>query len=175
MCAVDESVSISEYRLSWPNAFKAERRRLVAALGVQKELIEHIGSTAVYGLVGKPVLDLMLGVRVYPPPEGLLPAIERLGYQSFGEAGVPGRLYYRQRVAMQSNLHVVRFEGDHWVNNLALRDFLQSNASARERYTLAKRSAIASGATSLLAYSAAKATVVSALLQEALAANAGKR
>jgi len=124
--------------------------------------------------VGKPVIDLMLGVQVYPPPDRLLTAIERLDYQSFGEAGVPGRLYYRQRVAMHSNLHVVRFEGNHWVNNLALRDFLQCNASARERYTLARRSAIASGATSLLAYSAAKATVVSALLQEALAASAGK-
>ena len=55
---------------------------------------EHIGSTAVPGLAGKPIVDLMLGA---PPAawaglEELRARIVALGYEDLGEAGVPGRV-----------------------------------------------------------------------------------
>jgi GrpB-like predicted nucleotidyltransferase (UPF0157 family) len=63
--------------------------------------------------------------------------------------------------------------GAHWVGNLALRDYLRTNAAARERYTQAKRSAFAVGGKTLLAYSRAKSEVVAALSEEALALRNG--
>jgi len=140
------------------------------ALRIAPVDLEHIGSTAVPGLAAKPIIDLMLGVNVYPPSPAFLQEIERLGYEPLGEAGVPGRLYFRRRSAAHANLHVVRKRGTHWLSNLALREYLRAHAGARERYARAKLAAIEAGATSLLSYSAAKATVVSSLLQEALAA-----
>ena len=170
MPELDEPVHVSEYQASWPATFAAERTRVIEALGVNAEGLEHIGSTAVPGLTAKPIIDLMLGLTAYPPSEAMRQAIGALGYEALGEAGVPGRLYFRLRAPhLNANLHVVARGGKHWVQNIALREYLRANPAARERYTLAKVAAVASGARTLLAYSSAKAAVVNALLQEARA------
>ena len=170
MPLLDEPVRVSSYQPEWAIQFAAEQRRINEALRTAPADLEHIGSTAVPGLAAKPVIDLMLGVNGYPPSPGLLQEVERLGYESLGEAGVPGRLYFRLRNAAHANLHVVLKGGTHWLSNLALREYLRAHAGARERYAQAKLVAIEAGATSLLSYSAAKAEVLSSLLQEALAA-----
>jgi GrpB-like predicted nucleotidyltransferase (UPF0157 family)/GNAT superfamily N-acetyltransferase len=168
---LDEPVDVVEYEAVWPKLFDVERKRLAAELAVRLNQIEHIGSTAVPGLVGKPIIDMMLGVDAWPPAEAITHAIGRLGYECLGEAGVPERMYFRRRGSVNCNLHVVRLCGRHWVANIALREYLRSHESARERYSEAKRSAIASGANTLLAYSQAKAQTLSALLNEAITPN----
>jgi len=168
MPQVDELVSVLEYQLDWPVQFATERQRISEALGDSADDLEHIGSTAVPGLVAKPTIDIMLGIDSWPPSLELKLGIEGLGYESLGEAGIPGRQYFRLRSPTRANLHVVLKAGTHWVNNLALRDLLRRSRSARERYAQAKFLALANGTTSLLAYSAAKATAVSELLTEAL-------
>lgn len=170
MPEIDEAIEISEYQAAWPQAFAEEQARICQALDIPGEDLEHAGSTAVPGLVAKPIVDLMLGVRHYPPGGECLKRIELLGWEALGEAGVPGRLYFRMRSARQANLHVVLKGGPHWINNLALRDYLRNNADARERYADAKRQAVARGARTLLRYSAEKADFVHSLLKEALAA-----
>ncbi|SRR6266568_3209054 len=167
---IDEPVSVSTYQPDWPSQFAAEHRRIAEALPISPTDLEHIGSTAVPGLTAKPIIDLMLGVNGYPPSPTLLQEIERLGYEPLGEAGVPGRLYFRQRSAAHANLHVVLKGSVHWLNNLALREYLRAHAGARERYARVKLAAIEAGATSLLRYSAAKSKALSGLLKEALAA-----
>lgn len=165
---IDEPVHIVEYNPRWPAVFATERELLCQGLALSQADIEHIGSTAIPGLEAKPVIDLMLGVTAYPPPEALALGIERLGYENLGEAGVPERHYFRRRVPEEFNLHVVRRGGKHWVSNLALREYLRANASARRRYAEAKRQALASGRKTLLSYSEAKARVINDMLTQAL-------
>lgn len=169
---VDEPVQVVEYRAEWASQASAEADRITQALGLPSEDVEHIGSTAVCGLVAKPTIDLMLGVAEYPAPS-LQSSIVALGYEALGEAGVPGRLYFRLRGRASFNLHLVLKGGTHWRHNLALREYLRASSGARERYSQAKLAALSSGARTLLPYSAAKAVVVAALLQEALAGNNG--
>ena len=166
---IDEPVSLSQWQGDWPLRFSAECRRLVGSLDVGPEDLRHIGSTSVPGMLAKPVVDIMLGIPQWPPVERLTHGLESLGYDSFGEGNVPGRYYFRLRSAHEFNVHVVQRDGAHWINNLALRDYLRRSPSACERYAAAKLGAYESGARSLLAYSAAKADVVGQLLREALA------
>lgn len=166
---LDEPITLSAYQTDWPTRFASEQQRLAAALHLAPAAIEHIGSTAVPGLAAKPTLDLMLGLPSYPPPTRLITALEALGYESLGEAGVPERHYLRLRTSLSANLHLVLHNGSHWRNNLALRDYLRANPAACERYAQVKAAALATGATSLLSYSAAKAAVVGDLLEQALA------
>jgi GrpB-like predicted nucleotidyltransferase (UPF0157 family) len=162
---LDELVYLSEPSDDWAAVFSAESARLHQALTAT---IEHIGSTAVPGLLAKPIVDIQVGVPEYPPSLALVEALGRLGYKNFGEAGVSGRLYFGFRGDRAFNVHVVQIDGQHWRNNLALRDLLRRSASAREQYTRAKVAAAEGGATTLLAYSAAKASVVASLLSRAL-------
>jgi len=123
---------------------------VASASGIPVEDIEHIGSTAVPDLVAKPVIDLMVGVDCFPPAHTLIEALRALGYESLGEAGVPGRLYFRRRIGMPFNLHVVAKEGDHWRKNLAFRELLKRDPASRERYSQTKTQALEGGHKTLL-------------------------
>jgi ribonuclease III len=157
---LDEPVSLAAADSRSPALAAEEIARLRAALGDEPR-IEHIGSTAVQDLEGKGIIDLLIGV-----PE-LTPALRIPEYEACGEAGVPGRLYFRKRGPLSFNAHVVQHGGPQWRDALLLRDYLRAHPDECQRYAAAKREALASGATSLLRYSAAKAALVQELLDRA--------
>lgn len=66
---------------------------------------------------------------------------------------------------------VVERGGEHWKNNLRLRDYLRSDASARDRYAEARRAALANGER-LIAYSARKQSALAELLAPSRAGTA---
>jgi GrpB-like predicted nucleotidyltransferase (UPF0157 family) len=166
--ALDEPVVLVAHDPRWPGAFDAERRRICKVPGLALDSIEHIGSTAVPGLISKPIVDLMLGLASYPPGDTLVSQLVTLGYQDLGEAGVMGRRYLKLRGAVSFNLHLVLRNGEHWTNNLRLRDYLRGDPDARGRYAAAKRAALEKG-NHLLAYSVAKQPIVTALLAASIA------
>jgi GrpB-like predicted nucleotidyltransferase (UPF0157 family) len=167
MATVDEFVHLEDPDSRWPQLFTSEQRRLADSLSVSQARIEHIGSTAVPGVIAKPIIDIMMGVDVYPPPPVDIDRVSTLGYECLGEAGVPGRLYLRRRGPRNFNLHWVKMEGPIWQNNIQLREYLAASPDARARYSATKLQAVQNGATQLLAYSAAKAGIVDELLREA--------
>jgi GrpB-like predicted nucleotidyltransferase (UPF0157 family) len=169
MGILDEAVSLVPYSHEWPRQFAIEQDRIVTALGIPRTDIEHIGSTSVPGLLSKPIVDMMLGLAKYPPPQSLIDAIVALGYEDLGEeAGVAQRRYFRRRTGSDTNLHAVAHNGDHWFKNIALREYLRTSDSGRARYIAAKQHAIEAGARTLLSYSEAKAGVMAALIVEAM-------
>jgi GrpB-like predicted nucleotidyltransferase (UPF0157 family) len=163
----DEVIHLSGYRPEWESQFEDEQRRLADTLGFELTDVQHIGSTAVAEMVAKPIADIMIGFVEYPPPLMTVQKLVGLGYEFLGEAGVAGRLYLRRRLSHAFNLHLVSKQGSHWTDNIAVREYLRSSASAQERYCQAKRAAVAGGATTLLAYSVAKSTAIQSLLKEA--------
>jgi GrpB-like predicted nucleotidyltransferase (UPF0157 family) len=165
---LDEPVHLEPYRSDWDELFRVERARLVASLGIPVTAIEHIGSTAVPGLSAKPIVDIMIGANRVPPPAAWSEALATLGYEALGEAGVPGRWYFRLRATPFRNAHIVEQGGAHWVKNLAFRNYLRRSPEAAREYESAKRAAISAGATTLVAYSRAKRAVVEDLLNQAL-------
>jgi GrpB-like predicted nucleotidyltransferase (UPF0157 family) len=166
---LNEPVHVAEYSASWLELFESEGDRLLVGISLLPHQIVHIGSTAVPGLAAKPVIDIMLGIDVYPPSDSLIQGMVDLGYEALGKAGVSGRLYFRRRSQSSFNCHVVQRQGQHWISNLAMREYLRASQSARDRYAEAKRNAIASGATDLLSYSEHKTNTIAQLLSEALA------
>lgn len=165
--ALDETVELVPHDPSWPAKFAAERARLADTLTLPADDFEHIGSTAVPGLSAKPVIDMMLGVPQLSRTREIISRLGILGYENFGAAGVPGRIYLRLRGQRSFNLHLVERGGEHWTNNLALRELLRADPAARARYAAGKRAALESGGDRLLAYSAAKNAVVTELLAAA--------
>lgn len=170
MTALDEPIHLSEYDPQWPFLFAAEVQRISVGLpaGVT---IEHIGSTAVPGLLAKPIIDIMLGTEPHQKIEAVRAALVDLGYEDMGEAGVPGRVYFRRRSRAAFNIALVRYGGPLWVANIAFRDHLRTSSDARREYAETKRRAFDSGILSLLAYSDYKSAVWSRLIVEALERN----
>ena len=163
---LEEPVSLQDYDPRWADLAVEEAERLRAA--VPAAAVEHIGSTAVPGLAAKPIIDLLVGVPA------LDPTLRLVDYEACGEAGVPGRLYFRKRGPLSFNAHVVVLGGELWHNALLLRDYLRSHPQEARRYLEGKRGALAAGAT-LLRCSGAKSKLVEDLLARARVDAAGSR
>jgi GrpB-like predicted nucleotidyltransferase (UPF0157 family) len=164
--SLDESVDVVAYDARWPLRFGAEAELLRSGLKGGALAIEHIGSTSVVGLAAKPVIDIMVGVSDLATTAPLTAALVALNYEALGEAGVPGRLYFRKRAAHSFNVHVMRHAGELWEANILLRDFLRAHAAEAAAYAAVKRAAARETPT-LLAYSERKAPFITALLERA--------
>jgi ribonuclease-3 len=157
---LDEPVALAQPDGRWPELASTEAARLRGAM--PDAAVEHVGSTAV-PLLGKPVIDLLVGVRE------LSPSLRLPDYEACGEAGVPGRLYFRRRNTAAFNAQVVVQGGPLWTDALLLRDYLRAHPEEAARYAARKREAVAAGAITLLPYSEAKAELVGELLSRARA------
>jgi GrpB-like predicted nucleotidyltransferase (UPF0157 family) len=83
---VDEPISIVEPDPTWPRLFVAEAERLRPVLSGVVTRIEHVGSTAVPGLGGKPIVDLLVGVRTLAEGRTAAALLAGQGYEDFGES-----------------------------------------------------------------------------------------
>ena len=134
----EDLVELVPYDPRWPAAFQAEADRLVAALRSPSFTIEHVGSTAIPGLGGKPVVDLMLGAPSLSVIDALRPAIESLGYeyQPHQESVIPDRRFFVKCVGDRRafHLHAVQAGSAFWVEHLAFRDRLRGDPGLAAAY-----------------------------------------
>jgi GrpB-like predicted nucleotidyltransferase (UPF0157 family) len=165
--AIDERIELREHDPRWSDWFVAERDRILRAApsGIR---VEHFGSTAVPDLLAKPIIDILVGVAGADSLEPVAARLIELGYESLGEAGVPGRVHLRRRGVRSFNISVVSLDTDLWRDNVRFRDHLRTNRDARERYAEAKQRAIDAGHTALLDYSDFKSPTVEMLIADAL-------
>jgi GrpB-like predicted nucleotidyltransferase (UPF0157 family) len=169
---MNDAIKLEAHNPQWAKDFELERGRILAVLGhvTQAGILEqvhHVGSTSVPGLKAKPVIDMLLEVYPLPKPEVGLPALERLGYEYRGEAGIAGRLFFRNNPRTQ-HLHVVEagtneFTRDH----LLFRDYLRANAVARQRYENLKLDLAQKHQFDREAYTRGKTDLIHELLEEA--------
>ena len=170
---MNDSIALEDHNPQWAGDFELERARILAALGHVTqggifENLHHVGSTSVPGLKAKPVIDLLLEVFPLPKLEDGIPALEKLGYEYRGEAGIPGRRFFRTNPRTR-HLHVVEagtseFTRDH----LLFRDYLRANMGARERYENLKLELARQYPNNREAYTEGKTALIQELLLEAI-------
>jgi GrpB-like predicted nucleotidyltransferase (UPF0157 family) len=102
--------------------------------------VEHVGSTSVPGLAAKPVVDVDIVVRVEQAPRAI-EAMERDGFVSLGELGIPDRWALRAPSDLPRTSTYVVADGNLALrNHLAVRDQLRGDDVIRDEYVALKRS-----------------------------------
>jgi GrpB-like predicted nucleotidyltransferase (UPF0157 family) len=88
---VSDPILLVDYDPAWPEEFARLRDRAQLAMRDLAVSIEHVGSTAVPGLVAKPVIDLVVVIATDEDLPEAIRRLEAIGYRARGELGVPGR------------------------------------------------------------------------------------
>lgn len=125
----------------WEARFLAEASRVRAAIGDLVTAIEHVGSTAVPGLAGKPVLDLAVAVLSEASADLCIEPLERLGYEYRGPYGEdPRRRYYvRDSEGVRvGQIHLYVLPAPAWNEKLAFRDALRADPELLAEYEAEK-------------------------------------
>jgi GrpB-like predicted nucleotidyltransferase (UPF0157 family) len=160
------TVEVVPYDPAWPMLYEQHRLRVAAALGGAASRIEHIGSTAVPGLIAKPIIDVLVSVADPEDEDAFLPALARAGYDL--RVREPGHRMFRP-IAADANIHVWRAGDEEERRYLLLRDHLRTCAEDRTLYADAKRELAARTWRSVDHYAVAKTQVIEHILARARA------
>ena len=144
-------IAVTSYNEDWPKRFReirdCLRSELAEKLGAFK--VEHFGSTAVPGLVSRPVLDICVVVPEASDMPSLIAGLEGLGYIHEADKGRLGLETFRRRGPDVPFLEHKRDFAPHHLyasvlgaselgQCLAFRDHLNQDADARAMYAKLK-------------------------------------
>ena len=160
-------VVIVDYDASWPERFAIEARHIRKALGSRVMRIEHVGSTAVPGLIAKPIIDVLITVVDPADEQGYAPCLEALGYSL--RVREEGHRMFRT-AGGDVQIHVYADGNAATVSEyLELRDWLRTHQADRAVYGGLKRRLAQLPWRDMNYYAAAKTDVIAEIMRRARA------
>jgi len=164
------SIEVVTFQPEWEVAFHNEKVLLEKVLNMNNiSNIHHIGSTSVKGLAAKPIIDILVEVKLINAVNTDIIALSKIGYRSKGENGITGRHYFQKGGNNRSH-HLHIFELGHPVINehLAFRNYLSSHLGAKMEYAKIKQQAAKECNHDAKIYMAMKNTFIAEHMKKAL-------
>ena len=127
---------------TWASAFREEADRIQRALGPRLVALHHIGSTAIPGILAKPVIDMLAVIERIEMLDESPSRLSVLDYEALGEFGIPGRRYFRKDSPLGVRTHQIHAFGrdsSEVQRHLDFRDYLRAHPAAAKAYEALKR------------------------------------
>ena len=139
-----DEVVIVKHDPNWKMQFQSEVALIEKVL--ERSLItriEHFGSTAVFGLAAKPIIDILIGVTSLNKAKQIaVPALESLDYAYWVDNPNPQRMFFVKGLPPNSprthHIHIVEPNSVLW-ERLLFRDYLCQHPDEATRYAQLKR------------------------------------
>ncbi len=162
-------VALAEYDATWPAKFAVEKAHLLAiASGWNLGGVEHVGSTAVPGMLAKPVIDIMFGIKTLDDAKPAIKVLEQYGYQYWPYKTAVMHWFCKPNAAVRTHhLHLVPFESALWHERIKFREILRSNPAIAAQYATLKRELAAAYPDDREAYTQQKWPFIQQILQRA--------
>lgn len=132
-------IGLQPYRKWWAVSFQVERLMLGAVLLGHRVRIQHVGSTSVPGMIARPIIDILVGVRDHGATSGFVERIGRIGYEYRGENCELRQSYFAKGKPTAYKLYVVELRSEIWKDRTAFRDLLRSTPGIAADYASRKR------------------------------------
>ncbi|RXE85873.1 GrpB family protein [Pseudoalteromonas sp. A757] len=137
----DQAISLSKYNQDWPRMFQDEKLRLAPLLCPWIEGdIEHVGSTAVVGMVAKPVIDIMVGVKSLEASKEAIQVLTQHGYCYYPYKADVMHWFCKPTPEFTTHhLHLVPFDSALWQERISFRDKLRASSDLSAEYCALKQ------------------------------------
>jgi len=134
-------VQIVSYDPSWPSLFDQERDLLERTIASWLTgPIEHIGSTAVPGLVAKPVIDIMAPVESLAASRQAISVLARSAYYYYPYRSDTEHWFCKPSPVYRTHhLHLIPSGGQAWTDALVFRDYLRGDPEIAAEYAALKQ------------------------------------
>ena len=129
------TVRLEPYNEQWEELFQKTQLELLQSLGTDVIDVQHIGSTAIKGIVSKPILDI--AVILNEPDAINFDKMAEQGYVYCGEAGVSGRYFfakYRNGNLSTHHIHCYKPDNQNLWEVIAFRDYLTDHPDYATQY-----------------------------------------
>ena len=160
-------VDVVDYSKKWPIEFREERDRLIGAIGSITRDIRHVGSTSIPGMTAKPIIDIAVGLVKFGDGASCVAPLQRLGYESRGEYGIPGRHYFVKGSPSTRHLHMYAESDPRLLDYILFRDYLIAHPDPAIQYAALKRDLAGRFGDDRASYQDGKAAFVESVLEKA--------
>jgi GrpB-like predicted nucleotidyltransferase (UPF0157 family) len=168
------SVELVAHDPRWAGAADLEGKLIAGVLGSTLLTIHHVGSTSITSIAAKPIVDLLPVVSNLEGLDAKRLAIEALGYEWWGQLGLPGRRYCTKTDPASGRrtfqLHCYQEGSSEIVRHLAFRDYLRANPELAREYEREKVRCQALSPNDSHAYTACKSEWIRRVEKQALSA-----
>lgn len=125
--------------------YEKQHKKLKKIL-ISNAQIEHIGSTAVLGLGGKGIIDILIAVPK-KELEKTKKALEENKFKFKPKSGDKARLYFKKFYIYKGekqalHVHLTYTNSSTWKASIIVRDHLRKNKKDREKYAKIKKEAV---------------------------------
>jgi len=162
------TVELRPSAAEYPVLFEGERARLGQVLGPLAQDIQHVGSTSIPGLAGKPILDLAVAVQQAAQMNACIVPLEELGYTFLGDREGWGEYFFARGPddARTHYLHMLPLTHPKWREYLLFRDVLRQRPDLRDEYHHIKTALAQEYAECRAEYTARKGVFVQRVLAD---------
>ena len=101
--------------------------------------IEHIGSTAIPGVLAKPIINISMGVKRLGDAKKLISPLVKLGYNFYRPS--KDEIFFAKGPDKKRThyLHVVKYNGKKWKNDMLFKEYLLGHPKRVREYLALKR------------------------------------
>jgi GrpB-like predicted nucleotidyltransferase (UPF0157 family) len=152
------------FKKNFDKIFNAEKKKISEVIGNFK--IHHIGSTAVKGLGGKGIIDIMIVLDNWRQAPSLIKKLKSIGFTHIHEKE-KGRIFLNPKAKTSfadSHLHVVIFGSKPHRQLLAFRNRLRHNKKTANQYWQLKRQLAGESRNNRLKYTKDKGDYIKRIL-----------
>jgi GrpB-like predicted nucleotidyltransferase (UPF0157 family) len=133
--------TLAPYDPNWPKEYQAEAQILKSLLQDEITDIEHIGSTSIPRLLGKPIIDIGVIIPSYREHTDFTDRLSKLGYRY--DSSSTERHFYRKGFPSTHHLSIAFADrGGFWPRQILFRDYLRTHPEARDEYANLKQTNI---------------------------------
>jgi GrpB-like predicted nucleotidyltransferase (UPF0157 family) len=122
----------------WPRLYEQEARLIRQAIAQHVRDIQHIGSTAIPGMVAKPIIDIAVGVDSLDAAEICIQPLEGIGYEYRWRTDDPPSHYFVKGNPREYHLRVFDVGLPDWARHIGFRDRLRENQGLAQAYAEVK-------------------------------------
>jgi GrpB-like predicted nucleotidyltransferase (UPF0157 family) len=163
------TIEVVPHNPRWAELFRAEVEQLTAIFGDEVVAAHHVGSTAIPGIVAKPIIDVLLEVRDIDKIDAFNREMVAQGYIPKGSFGISGRRFFIKGSETHRTHHLHVFEQGHPAvgRHLAFRDYLRTHPDEARAYDELKRQLARRFPHNIDAYMAGKDDLIKAIIRRA--------
>ena len=162
-----EIVKLEEFNENWKNEYLEEEKLLKDILGDRIVSIHHIGSTAIKGLMAKPIIDILMVVDDLDIVLELEELLRDYNYTNRGLQGVMDRYLFVKgsEEARTHYVHIVLPKSKIYYNQILFRDYLNKYPEYVKKYCKLKQELALKYSDDRKMYTASKSEFINSVIE----------
>jgi len=162
------TIEVIPYSEEWQQNFNDEAESLKDIFGTVLCALHHIGSTAVPGIMAKPIIDILGVTSDIDAIDSFNEVMREHGYIPKGEFGIAGRRFFIKgdEINRTHHLHMFAADDDQLKRHLNFRDYLIAHPHAASYYSELKRMLAAKYPNDIESYMDGKNDFIKRILQK---------